>query len=135
MPDYDATIRPKFKQLLPKKIAISKRIALKSKYEIQATLWVPDNPVSKFYPAIGFTIRHGKSDAKSSLRVVLQDMEDLRGFMGVLNNFILDSWDAVEKALQQAQSEWDAMHRKRTEAIRERQNPFSQAKPDEKLIN
>ncbi len=115
--NYDATLKPKFKQNLPKKIVLSKRIKVSRTYECQVTMWVADTPVSKFVPGIGLSIRHGKGEGKDTIRLVFSSIEDLRSFMGDLNLFILNNQDKVMGALNEALEEWHMARAKREESL------------------
>jgi hypothetical protein len=118
--NYDATLRPKFKQNLPKKIVLSKRIHVSKRYECQVTFWVPDTPYSPYPPGIGMNIRHGKGDGKDSVRLIFSNVDDLKNFLGILNMFTLDNLSKVGGALDEAVREWQVGRTKRDEAIEKR---------------
>ena len=120
MAEFDAVLKAKFKQNLPKKIVLSKRIKVSRTYECQVTMWVPDTPYSKFTPGIGVTIRHGKGEGKDSVRLVFGGTEDLKKFLTDLNMFVLDNFEKVGGAFREAIEEWTAGRMKRDDAIESR---------------
>ncbi len=120
MAEFDAVLKPKFKQNLPKKIVLSKRLRVSPRYECQVTFWVPDTPYSPFVPGIGMTIRHGKGEGKDSVRLVFGGVEDLKNFFSAFNMFTLDSLENVKKAFEEAVREWQVCRSKRDEAIEKR---------------
>jgi hypothetical protein len=108
MSKYLADLKPYFKQTLPKKIVVSRRIRVNPKYECTVTFWIPDIPYSKNPPGLGMTMRHGHGEQKEFLRLVFTTTEDLKEFTGQFNQFVLDNIIELNKVLRDALLEWEA---------------------------
>jgi hypothetical protein len=120
MNDFEGTIRPKFKQHLPKKLLLSKRVKINKGYECSATFWIPDTPYSKEPPKIGLTMRHGKAGLEQHIRFVFSSIEEIRSFFGSLNVFALDCLGDLEKVQGEAMEEWRALKSRAIEAMEAR---------------
>ena len=105
---YITDIKPYFKQKLPKKIVVSRRIRVTAKYHCQVTFWIPDIPYSKNAPGIGMTIRHGQGDQKEFLRLVFSDSRDLENFISELGMFVLDVFNNLKDEHLKAMIEWES---------------------------
>ena len=106
MAEYKTTMTPIFKQKLPKKCVLTKRIHVSKDYDCQASLWIPDTPYSKYPPGIGLTLRHGKDETRQHVRVIFGDPQGLVDFARDLNNFIKGSLEVICKHHGEAFSEW-----------------------------
>ncbi len=120
MGDIEGSIRPKFKQNLPKKLLKSRRIKINKGYECSATFWIPDTPYSKNPPKIGLTIRHGKDGLEQRVRFVFSSIEEIRSFLGALNVFALDSLTDLEAGHKEAMQEWRELKGRAIEAMEAR---------------
>ena len=112
-PVYEATLKVKKFQVLPKKCVFSHKIELPhlrepyndtpNPYKLYTALWIPDIPYSKNKPHIGWTIR-GKQD--QFIRLIMPDTTSIV-------EVLLSMWSWIEKISPQlleqlhiAQMEW-----------------------------
>jgi len=100
-------------QRLPKKIVVSKRISLprpkedkRTPYEMIATMWIMDAPVSVHPPGISLTLAHGKGMKRQYFRMVFPDVDKLWIWLIEFSEFILDNSDTMRSALEEAKEEW-----------------------------
>ena len=115
-PDYKIKMRPIFKQSLPKKTFVSKRLKVSGSYECTVGLWVPDTPYSKVAPGIAFTLKHGNKNGAEYFRLIFKEMTELQIFLDSLNGFIAANLKIVDECHKQALGDW-------IEAQAKRQNP------------
>ncbi len=115
---FDATLRKSFPQKLPKRIELKKRVSIDEGYECDVSLWVPENPISKNPPKIGFTFSHGKDDQRQYIRFILSDGQRVKDFIKEINYFVLENLGIIEKHLNEANTDWQLHRKKRVEVSR-----------------
>ena len=114
--EYLTTMKPVFRQKLPKKMLRTQKIRVNKDYECLVSFWIPDTPYSKTKPGIGMTIRHGRKDSNQYIRLIFPAFEDLRKFISEIINFTLQTEKSLTDTLAEAEKEWNAMREKSLEA-------------------
>ena len=106
---YDAELKAKAKQHMPKKYLKTLRIIhhVEKPYTLYASLWVPDTPYSKIPPKLGFTLSGGGS----YFRLVFDTWDEVKRIIGQINRFIVENSGQWETALDEAYEEWENLHK------------------------
>ncbi len=109
---YDADLRPKPTQKLPKKIVRSKRLPVKGNYQVYVSAWIMDVPYSKHPPGVCLTFSHGRADSRQYIRLVFEDIEGIITFGNKLADFLKENMYALTDALIEALKEWNEVHQR-----------------------
>lgn len=105
-----------FKQQLPKKVLLTRRLPIRRGYECMVSFWIGDRAYSKERPAIAMTISHGRPEKKQRVRMVFESFNDVRKFLAMFGEFVLKSEKVLTEMLAEAEQEWLAMRDKVFEA-------------------
>lgn len=105
---YDAWLRPKPRQMLPKKLVLRQQFSL-SPYKINATIWVPDVPYSKLKPKVCLTLSHGR---EQYIRFAFDSADDMVRFVESLLQWVKSNAEVADQALKLAVEEHETLWRK-----------------------
>jgi len=126
--EYDATLKPKKRQVLPKKILRTKRFHL-SPYWVNVSVWVPDVPYNRMPPKVCLTMSH----SDQYIRLVFSNMRELTQFTEHLSEWV----KSIEDQITHAHSEAIQEHREAWEKVRNKTigDPIAHADSDQDRDN
>jgi hypothetical protein len=108
---YDATLERKKIQILPKKLVLTTEVSLqgqeqpytkdKKRFNLRATLWIPNVPYSRIIPKIGLTLSAGGK----WLRLMFNTPNDAKLLFDALKRFTQQNSRTLARVLKEARIE------------------------------
>ena len=90
------------KNRLPKKFIAHQKIDLANNFGATATMWIPDDSLSRYKPKVCLTLKHGNG----SISLVFDDVDGVTDALNGLAIFAEDNADAMRKSLGEAVEDW-----------------------------